>query len=425
MNNFLTLVGYEYKKIFKRKSTIISFIFIVLVLVVMGVGSVLGSEKWYSGDKVSMLDAIKKNKDTIHVKASVMDEELIGEAIEQNAIMIANDDNYLINEYGKHLKPEAYIKYVLPYENIVDTINAVYETNAEMLSTDGFNIMNVNSVLPIDTLRSQDAKNFYKKVNQYATDSIIGNTSLSQEEKEKHMEMLSRVKIPFNYDYSTGYEYFLFLFQELSLVILAVIAICMAPIFADEYQSRTDYLLLSTRYGKNKEIIAKILAGISLALGITIITLMIALIGLFSIFGATGGKMAIQSMNVSSTYPVTLLEAVMISIGVVLVMSIFFSMLTLLFSSLFKSSFPVIILSFVVLIAPYIINVSPAYRTLYRVLQVFPAKACAVVAIFSPYLYKFGGFVLTPAITYVGFAIVGSLIIFPFSYRGFKNHQVG
>ncbi|WP_312372531.1 ABC transporter permease, partial [Lachnoclostridium sp.] len=388
-------------------------------------GNILGSENWYSGEKVSMLDAIKRNKDTIHFKAGVMDEELIGEAIEQNAIMMANDDNYLINEYGKHLKPEAYIKYVLPYEDIVDTINNVYETNAETLSTNGFTIVNVNSVLPIDTLRPQDAKDFYKKVNQYATDSIIGNTTLSQDEKEKHMEMLSRVKIPFHYDYSAGYEQFLFLFQILSLVILAVIAICIAPIFADEYQNRTDYLLLSTRFGKNKEIIAKIFTGITLALGITIITLSIAVIGLFSIFGSTGGNMAIQSMNVSSTYPVTLLEATMISIGVVLVMSIFFAMLTLLFSSLFKSSFPVIILSFVVLIAPSIINVSPIHRTLYQILQIFPTKACTVVAIFSPYLFKFRGIVLTPAITYVGFAIVGSLIILPFAYRGFKNHQVG
>ncbi|ABX41326.1 hypothetical protein [Lachnoclostridium phytofermentans] len=203
------------------------------------------------------------------------------------------------------------------------------------------------------------------------------------------------------------------------------IAICMAPIFADEYQSRTDYLLLSTRYGKNKEIIAKLFTGTTLSFGITTITLSIAVIGLFSIFGSMGWNMAIQSMNVSSTYPVTLLGAMMISIGVVLVMSIFFAMLTLLLSSLFKSSFPVIILSFVVLIAPYIINVSPVYRALYQILQIFPTKACAAVAIFSPYLFKFGGIVLTPAITYVGFAIAGSLIILPFAYRGFKNHQVG
>ncbi len=425
MSNFLILVGFEYKKIFKRKSTIISLIFILVVLVIMGLGSVIGSEKWYSGEKVSKLDAIKRNKDTIHSQAGVMDEELIGEAIEQNAILMVNDDNYLMNEYGKHLKSEAYTKYILPYENIVDTINTVYETNTGMLSTGGFTIFNVNSVLPIDKLRLQDAKDFYKKVKQFAIESITGNTILTHEEKEKHMEMLSHVKTPFYYDYSASYELFLSLFQVLSLVILTVIAICIAPIFADEYQNRTDNLLLTTRYGKNKEIIAKIFAGITLAIGIVIITMSITVMGLFSIYGTTGWEMAIQSMNVSSTYPVTLLEAMMISIGVVFVMSIFFSMLTLLFSSLFKSSFPVIILSFVVLIAPSIINVSPVYRTLYQTLQIFPAKACSLGAIFSPYLFNFGGIVLTPAITYVGFAIIGSFIMLPFAYRGFKSHQVG
>lgn len=239
MSNFLILVGFEYKKIFKRKSTIISLIFILVVLVIMGLGSVIGSEKWYSGEKVSKLDAIKRNKDTIHSQAGVMDEELIGEAIEQNAILMVNDDNYLMNEYGKHLKSEAYTKYILPYENIVDTINTVYETNTGMLSTGGFTIFNVNSVLPIDKLRLQDAKDFYKKVKQFAIESITGNTILTHEEKEKHMEMLSHVKTPFYYDYSASYELFLSLFQVLSLVILTVIAICIAPIFADEVSSKT------------------------------------------------------------------------------------------------------------------------------------------------------------------------------------------
>ena len=40
-----------------------------------------------------------------------------------------------------------------------------------------------------------------------------------------------------------------------------VISICIAPIFAGEYQNRTDALLLATKHGKNKLISAKIMAS--------------------------------------------------------------------------------------------------------------------------------------------------------------------
>ncbi|MPW25601.1 hypothetical protein GC105_07340 [Alkalibaculum sp. M08DMB] len=112
--------------------------------------------------------------------------------------MIANDENYLINDNYRQVKSDAYIKYVLPYEKVVNIINCVYEINTESLSTDGFNFFNTNNIKPIDNLTANAVESFYATVNQASTEHVNSLTNLSQNEKEKHLEMLC----------STSLEYF-------------------------------------------------------------------------------------------------------------------------------------------------------------------------------------------------------------------------
>jgi len=172
MIRFFRLVGFEYKKLFTRKSTIFSLFLIAVFFILLDITSVTGKGYWHYAGEISKFEAMKLDRKTIRAKAGVIDEEFIKEAIQQNAVMISNDENYVINDFGRFLKNDAYIKYTLPYEKAVNIINSIYETDMRNLSTDGFRIFNMSSKKPIDTLTPKDAGKFYADINNASVKHI-------------------------------------------------------------------------------------------------------------------------------------------------------------------------------------------------------------------------------------------------------------
>ncbi len=425
MHSFFDIVGFEYKKMFKRKSTMVSLFLLVIIVVLFNIVSVTSTSYWHLTGGTSTFEAMKLDKEVIRSKAGVMDEVFIKEAIEQNTIMINDDENYLINEYGRHLKSDAYIKYVLPYKKAVDIINNVYEKNTGELSTDGFQVFNPGRVKPIDTLTVNDAKSFYASINRALVVYITGLANLSQNEKEKHFDMLSEVTTPYYNDHYDGYLYFNKYLEVIALAIMIAIVFCISPVFAHEYYLKTDQIILSSKYGKSKAIFAKLFTGVTFSVAVSVVVLFYFLLSMLSIHGINGANMAIQTINVYSTYPLTLLQASLIGINVTIFITLFFGILTMLFSAWLKSPFLVITASFLLLFAPGLFNVSPKTRLLYQLFQIFPAKATQYSNIYSNYLFEVLGSVYTPATFYIVFASIGSLLTIPFIKYTFKNHQIG
>lgn len=425
MSDFFRLAIFEYKKILKRKNTWVSIFMILIVLIFLVISSITGADYWHSEGGTPVFEAMKLDKEVVCSKTGIIDEAFIKEAIGQNAVMLADDKNYVINDYGKHLKSSAYIKYILPYKNAVNIINSIYETNPVNLSTNGFQIINMSSIKPIDTLSLNDAKNFYTDINKAASNYISNLTFLSQNEKNTHLEMLSRVETPYRNDHYDGYLHFNMSLQVIALIIFIVIAICISPIFANEYYMKTDQIILSSKYGKSKVIFAKLFTGISFSVGISFVTIFVFLLSMLSVHGFNGADMAIQTIDVYSTYPVNLLQASLIAAAVTVFTALLFGMLSMLLSSLLKSSFLSVIISFLILLLPAIINVSPKDRLLYQILQVFPARAAQFSNIFSNYMFEFFGFIFTPAKFYIVFSIIGTLLLVPLAKNAFKNHQIG
>lgn len=425
MSNFFDIVSFEYKKIFKRKSTMISLLLLFIIAAFSAILSVKSHFYWHEDSERSSFEAMKMDREVIRSKAGVMDEAFIKEAIEQNAIMISSDENYYF-DYGRRVgtKIDAYIKYVLPYEKAVDIINGLYEVNTENLSTDGFQILNTSEIKPIDTLTVKDAGNFYTSINQASAEHINSLSALSQKEKEKHLEMLSKVKTPYYNDHYDGYLYFARHLQVIALILMITIAICISPIFANEYYLKTDRIILSSKHGKSKAIFAKLFTGVTFSIGVSFLALFVFLLEMLLIHGFDGGNMAIQTISVYSTYPLTLLEASLIAILVTAFIILLFGMTVMLFSSCFNSSFLAIIVSFLLLFLPGLFHVSTKNRLLYQLLQIFPAKATEFPNIYSEYLFEVLGLVFTPVTFYITFSIVISLLIIPLVKRTFKNHQI-
>ncbi len=213
-------------------------------------------------------------------------------------------------------------------------------------------------------------------------------SGLSQKEKEKHFEMLSKVKTPYYNDHYDGYLYFNKHLKVIALILMITIAICLSPIFANEYYLKTDRIILSSKHGKRKVIFAKLFTGVTFLAGVSFLTLFGFLLAMLLLHGFAGGNMSIQTLSIYSTYPLTMLTASLIAIVTTIFVILLFGMLVMLLSSCFNSSFLVITVSFLLLFLPGLFHVSSKERLLYQLLQVFPAKATEFPNIFSDYLFE-------------------------------------
>lgn len=137
-------------------------------------------------------------------------------------------------------------------------------------------------------------------------------------------------------------------------LIIPLICVGTAPVFAGEYQSRADSLLLTMRYGKSRLAGAKILTAFLYATAVYWGIILVYSGIYLMICGPQGATLPIQAYDTSNpiSYHMTMWQAVLLVVflnyGAVLCMTA----VTLLLSSVFKNSYGVIIVDFLLVLIP-------------------------------------------------------------------------
>ena len=241
MNNFWDLVRFEFKKILQRKVFWVSVLICFGIIAMTVFTSISGGSFWHkAGNDISQFEAMKQDKSTILSHQGYITTELVSEAIRSNREMISNDNNYLINEFGKHLKEDAYIQYILPYESIVNLINVVYTDDLDWLSMDAFRLTSVESDNVIDTLTPDSVKDFDTDLKEFAKSMVLRKEGLSAAEIAKNIDLIDQIKTPLYNDYFGGYQAYINNSKGLALTALFLILILIAPLFSNEYEEKTE-----------------------------------------------------------------------------------------------------------------------------------------------------------------------------------------
>ncbi len=393
MNSLLILIGYEYKKIFKRKSTWIA-LFTAVFLV--------------------LLTCLSKTWGTVYVDGKPTYshyEELTTDRAYAGALAGRNIDGELIREmqeaYRKvpdvplYTATKEYQTYARPYSAIYQMVRSVWKDPEQM-----------------------DVDSFYELRMQLISE-LFQRENLTDIEISKHLEKNSRIKTPFIFQYADGYDDIIKNIYTLGFTITFLIAICLAPVFANEYSENTDQVLLSARFGKNKAIHAKLITGISF--GIFASSLLLVIMNLLTLFiyGFSGWNAPIQFSLISSTAPLSMLEGVMILNAMVIIASILISSLSIFLSAKLKSSYGVIIIISTFTILCMFLNVPHQYRHLLQLVMAFPANVMSSSAIFAEFYYVlFKQCFTTYQVVPVIYGVISTALLI-FGYRSFKNHQIG
>ena len=250
-----------------------------------------------------------------------------------------------------------------------------------------------------------------------------GMWEYSEAERAYWTEMRSSVPEPIEYGYSGGWDNVV---NCAAFLVFAILAVCvtLAPTFSFEYQSGADAVVLATRRGRSTLVAAKVVAGLAYA---TVYFALCAaiIVGVSLVFyGADGFGLSIQSMALSSPYPLTAGQAALACVGLMYAACLGFACLTLAVSSRTRSTLAVFLADVVLVLLTGLVP-SAGVGVLERALALFPLNFSNFNVLFSalesyplgPVVLDLIGMVL---LVYAALALVST----PVAVVSFRRRQV-
>ena len=359
-----TLVKYEFLKILRKKSTLIVMAVSLLLTAFLFGLPILQYQTYNADGVIKGLDGIAYTKEQYSQISVPLTDEYITETIREVQELFGNPDNVGFDGTDQFLIGDAYWNDIAPREELLKTIASTYAAPG---------VTAWYSSLP--EVDIANGANFYqareKKIATLLNDSSRG---LSDEQKEYWQNMNSQVEIPFQYGYYEGWLTINTCFELLMFAILSV-CIVLAPVFSGEYQSGTDAVILSGKYGKTKLTTAKIIASYLFGLLAFTIHILVAFGLPLAAFGVDGWNLPMQIAGTTIPYPFTFLQGILVNLGVIYFVLFAMIGLTLLLSSKMKSPYLVLIVLVPVLFIPMFLSANGTTGTYNLTLFLLPYYA--------------------------------------------------
>lgn len=406
MNNFGDLVKFEYKKIFIKRSTWIALVIFILSTVFSCFGIIIGNE-YVDGVPV------RSNYESMKIDREY-ERALTGKEINAELIMEASKAYQKVpaEQSVQYTNTQEYQTYARSYSSIYGIIRPIY--NKTLASTFGYQ--------ELQKITPDMASSLYDYRIQKIKDTTE-NYPVSDNVKEKIMALDEQVVKPFVFEYFGGYDRFIVLMYTTGLISAFLVAFLIAPIFCGEYHG-IDQMILSSKNGKNSLIKAKLFTGFSITTAIALVGTLLTYIPCMLMYGFDGASAALQLKIPLSTLPITIGQLSIICFICVFFACILLGAITMLLSAKIKSSFVVITISGALIFIPMFIKCSYNTIFLYKLYLLLPSNMMQYVNIIDPVGYEIFGSVIHSYIVMPIFAIVVSILLMPFAYKIFKNHQV-
>jgi ABC-type transport system involved in multi-copper enzyme maturation permease subunit len=404
MNSFWRLVGYEYKKVFYKRSILMLLVLSVVVTAASVWGILLGST-YVDGELFeSHYDGMVKDR--------AYARSLAGRQINAELIMEAAQAYARLPKKDRYMDTLEYQTLARPYSEIYNISRTVYNTSSRRFNMEDFQALTTEQADQFYTLRRD------KQVQ------AVEETEMSNKAKEKVLALDRQIHTPFIFSYTDGYTRFFTLMYPMGMMAAFVMAICIAPLFSGEYTSGADQLILAARHGKHRLIQSKLFAGFSIAAAIALVLMAVSFILSMLTFGFDGASAPLQLYYPMSPYPLTMAQTALLLAICTFFACLLTAAITMLLSAKFKSSFGVIIVTSLLLIVPMFITVSYDHVVLYNLFHLLPSNMMEFGSITSPIQYELFALTLSPFVLLPLFASATSILLVPFAYRSFKNHQI-
>lgn len=408
------MIWYEWKRIWMSRLTQLTVIGCSIFFLLTALGQIrFLSATDSNGNQIYGMNAVEVLKE--NQKSITLDQKTVTAVMGQYLEYTNNPSTSSENPDLKYLSEDVYRKWYLPNQDLILMISRSCQDRNR----------------PEETIKDIFARNldrdFYKARKASVDDTLdveVNKNVLTQSEvkwwneQEKYIGQLS-------FGYCQTWEQILST-SSLLLLIMMVVCIGIAPIFAGEYQTKSDSILLCMRYGRSRLIISKAVASI-LYSSVVYWGIILFYIGIYIItLGAEGWDVSIQSyryLREISSYNLTIGAASGILVLMGYAMTLGITGIVLLLSSLFKNAYGVIITVFLIILVPLFLSLASGGYMWQHILGILPGKI-SEFNFGSHMVYSLGGMTVTWPVAAVvincGFAIIFTLM----GCRFFSKHQV-
>ncbi len=357
MNQFWTLVRYEMKKMLKKKLTWVAVLGVSLVMLLFACSDLFLTSEDITGENLSRREIVLKNL--------AAEEQLAGQPIDE--IFYADMMEAL---QKREENPEGFRPYSEIYEELFKSILKNY----------GW----ADTMAAFEERRSENiAKNM---TSNLLDEKEIGYWNALKEQEEK----------PWIFESCYGISRVWVAGYTLVVLCIPMVGVCLAPMFSEEHQKKTDQLILCTKAGREVIFRAKMTAGILFTLGSTLLVILCTVVPMLALGGINGWNAPIQLYLPTSLYSFTFGEVVMMHYALCLLAMVMYATLAMCLSELFPSSpIPVMAIFVTMLLVGMMINVPAEWKLFSMLYELQPFHTLTVWAMFDYRLFSFFGLQLT------------------------------
>ncbi len=369
------LYYFEIKKIICKRVNQIAMLSGLLLMIICNIAQIQG-ETFHDGEKeLSGVSAILREKEIENRLTSELSEEFLTAFIQEYQRQMAGNPY----EYDWDL--------IKPQRNLFSCISKNYVEWNEQIDWENLNKINTEGGIGFYDRRLRKTETLLNAEYSY------GN--FSETEKEYWLAKAKAVDIPFLWGSTNSWD-IIWTGIELLFYLFFVISICIAPIFAGEYQNRTDALLLTSKHGKSKVISAKILAAFTFVF-IYIAVCSSAGIGLScALLGIDGWNLPVQLWDTIIPYQMTVFKACAINLSVIFLVSLFITAFSLLISALSKSPMIVLALNILLVFGTIFLPSSKSIGLWNKILYLLPLNCIDLKHVLRTYnSYQFGSLIIS------------------------------
>lgn len=243
----------------------------------------------------------------------------------------------------------------------------------------------------------------YKAI-AYTQEEEYQNQRLTQEEINYWKEERAEIDTPYTLGYAKGYSGILRLAYWLNLMVLPFVFVCLCGSFSDDHVYKTWPILTSSKHGRKSLVLARLVAGETLAGGAILMLFAVTAAIQFFVHGAQGAGVPIQLLEVENLRPgfgetrlcassrvMTAGQGVLVTVGVSLLILLFAGALAMLLSKLFRRAIPALALPLGLMLLSLMFGPSYYSRMQVQVWSYVPTRRISEEFLLDERLVSLGG----------------------------------
>ena len=411
-----SLIKFEFRKIYKKRMNMVVSCITIFLIAVFGIANITQSYTYNEkGVKVSGKLYVKYMKQIAKTSGGELTNEKAQDILAEYQHMVATPGYYEGEGEDGHFTDEIYCSYFLPHRQILLDIAHVYDDPGVQTWGSNLDKLSLNDIKPL-----YEAK---KDRFQMILEAGSGDWNYTTAEKQYWTKQYDKIAEPVTYGYAEGWSTW-FEMAGFFFYVLVGIFIIMSTVYAGEYEQKADHIILTTRYGKSKVIVAKNVAAFLYGFLLSTACILIMALICFGWYGVEGASLPVQSIYFQSTYSLTNVQAVLLYVIMYYLVSFMMIAMTLWLSARMKNGLSVLAVMLLFAFVPIFMNESVTNGLYNHILALLPYNAIQDGGYNTILSYPFGSCVLNYMNMRIVVYLILTVVVVPFAGRAFQRHEV-